>query len=102
MKYAFIWRHRKQFKIARLCGALGVSRSGFYDWLSRPESHHAVADRELLRQIRALHVQARQAYGAYYGNQKMGGSCPLSQHQGTVRFALSLVETWPSTCVTAY
>ena len=61
MKYAFIWRHRKQFKIARLCGALGVSRSGFYDWLSRPESRHAVEDRELLRQIRALHVQARQA-----------------------------------------
>ena len=65
MKYAFIWRHREQFKIARLCGALGVSRSGFYDWLSRPESRHAVEDRELLRQIRALHLQARQAYGAY-------------------------------------
>ena len=65
MKYAFIWRHRKQFKIARLCGTLGVSRSGFYDWLSRPESRHAVEDRELLRQIRALHLQARQAYGAY-------------------------------------
>ena len=65
MKYAFIWRHRKQFKIARLCGALGVSRSGFYDWLSRPESRHAAEDRELLRQIRALHLQARQAYGAY-------------------------------------
>ena len=54
MKYAFIWRHRKQFKMARLCGALGVSRSGFYDWLSRPESRHAVEDRELLRQIRDL------------------------------------------------
>lgn len=65
MKYAFIWRHRKQFKITRLCGALGVSRSGFYDWLSRPESRHAAEDRELLRQIRALHVQARQAYGAF-------------------------------------
>ena len=65
MKYAFIWRHRKQFKIARLCRSLGVSCSGFYDWLSRPESRHAVEDRELLRQIRALHLQARQAYGAF-------------------------------------
>lgn len=65
MKYAFVWRHRKQFRIARLCGALGVSRSGFYEWVNRPESRHAVEDRELLRCIRALHLQARQAYGAY-------------------------------------
>ena len=57
MKYAFIWRHRKQFKIARLCGALGVSRSGFYDWLNRPESRHAVEDRNLLQHIRALHLR---------------------------------------------
>jgi transposase InsO family protein len=65
VKYAFVWRHRWQFSIARLCSALGVSRSGFYDWLNRPESRHASEDRDLLRAIRALHVQARQAYGAY-------------------------------------
>lgn len=65
MKYAFVWRHRKRFKIARLCGALGVSRSGYYEWLNRPESRRASEDRELLRCIRALHLQARQAYGAY-------------------------------------
>lgn len=65
MKYAFVWRHRKQFSIARQCSVLGVSRSGFYEWLNRPESRHASEDRDLLRAIRALHVQARQAYGAY-------------------------------------
>lgn len=65
MKYAFVWRHRKQFKIVRLCSALGVSRSGFYEWLSRPESRHAARDQELLRSIRALHLKSRQAFGAY-------------------------------------
>jgi putative transposase len=65
VKYAFIRRHRKQFRIARLCVTLGVSRSGYYEWLDRPESRHAVQDRELLRCIRALHLQARQAYGSY-------------------------------------
>lgn len=65
MKYAFVWRHRKQFSIARQCSALGVSRSGFYEWLNRPESRHAAEDRVMLQCIRALHLQARQAYGAY-------------------------------------
>ena len=65
MKYAFIWRHHKRFRIARLCTTLGVSRSGYYEWLDRPQSRRAADDRELLRIIRALHLQARQAYGAY-------------------------------------
>jgi transposase InsO family protein len=65
MKYAFIWRHRNRFSIAGLCAALGVSRSGYYEWHTRPESRHAAQDRELLRHIRALHVEMRQAYGAY-------------------------------------
>ena len=65
MKYAFIREQRQQFTIARLCAALGMSRSGYYEWLSRPESRRATADRQLLERIRGLHVQSRQAYGAY-------------------------------------
>lgn len=65
MKYAFIQRHRKRHRIARLCAALGVSRSGYYEWLDRPESRRASEDRQLLQSIRALHMQSRQAYGAY-------------------------------------
>ena len=65
MKYAFIRQHRTRFKIARLCSVLGVSRSGYYEWLDRPESRRAAEDRQLLQSIRDLHMQARQAYGAY-------------------------------------
>lgn len=65
MKYAFIWRHVRLFKVARMCAVLGVSRSGYYEWRDRPESRRAASDRQLLQTIRALHVESREAYGAY-------------------------------------
>ena len=65
MKYAFVREHAKRFRLSRLCGALGVSRSGYYEWLDRPESLRAAEDRRLLEKIRALHLQSREAYGAF-------------------------------------
>ena len=65
MKYAFIRRHRKQFKDSPAVRDLGRVPQRLLRLADRPESRHAVEDRELLRQIRALHLQARQAYGAY-------------------------------------
>ena len=64
MKYAFIQRHAEQFPIARQCALLGVSRSGYYEWRGRPESHRAAGDRRLSREIRAVHLHSREAYGA--------------------------------------
>ncbi len=65
MKYAFIQRHAGRFRIAWQCAALGVSRSGYYEWRGRPESRRASADMLLLREIRAVHAHSREAYGAY-------------------------------------
>ncbi len=38
MKYASIKQHREIFSVSRQCAVLGVSRSGYYEWLGRPES----------------------------------------------------------------
>jgi putative transposase len=38
MKFAFIAKHRGIWPAGWLCGALGVSRGGFYAWLTRPRS----------------------------------------------------------------
>jgi putative transposase len=65
VKYAFIRDKGRPFKLARLCAVLGVSRSGYYEWLGRPESKRAIEDRLLLERIRTLHRQSREAYGAY-------------------------------------
>jgi transposase InsO family protein len=64
MKYAFIEKERLTHRIERLCGPVGVSRSGYYAWRSRPESRRARENRTLLLRIRQVHAKNREAYGA--------------------------------------
>ncbi|MDC4207138.1 MAG: IS3 family transposase (plasmid) [Candidatus Manganitrophus sp.] len=64
MRYAFIHAHRSTHPVERLCGAVGVSRSGSYAWRSRPESRRARQNRTLLLEIRRVHAENREAYGA--------------------------------------
>ena len=64
MKYAFMHEHIRQFSVTAMSRVLKVSRSGFYDWLSRPLSQRRQADVLLLSDIRRVHLEHRQAYGA--------------------------------------
>lgn len=64
MKYQFIQDHRHEHRVTVLCKALGIKRSSYYDWRSRPESRRAQADRSLLQQIRIIHTTSRGNYGA--------------------------------------
>lgn len=56
--------HEERFGLTRMCSALQVSRSGYYEWRERPESARALSDETLLVHIRRVHSQAREAYGA--------------------------------------
>ena len=64
MKYACLHTHRTPGRVARWCAALGISRSGYYAWRACPESRRARENRALLTRIRAVHTEAREAYGA--------------------------------------
>ena len=64
MKYAFIAQHRQQFHLSAMCRVLHVSRSGFYEWQGRSPSARTIANQQLLKQIRGVHEESRQAYGA--------------------------------------
>jgi putative transposase len=64
MKFGFIAKHRAIWPVAWLCRALGVSRSGFHAWLSRPPSARARADETPTIRIRASFVASDRAYGA--------------------------------------
>src|SRR5262245_54466622 len=63
-KYAFIKAHRSEFDTAVMCRVLGVSRSGFYEWLRKPLSDRALEDQRLLGLIRAAYVASHGVYGA--------------------------------------
>ena len=46
------------------CRVLNISRSGFYDWLGRPESPRELRNRELMKIIREIHAGSRGSYGS--------------------------------------
>jgi putative transposase len=62
--YRFIAAERANHPVALMCRVLGVSRSGFYDWCSRPPSKRELDDRSLTVQIRRIHLASRRTYGA--------------------------------------
>ncbi len=64
MKFGFIVKHRGIWPTAWLCEALGVSRGGFYAWLTRPPSQRACSDEALGAKIRASFLQSDRTYGA--------------------------------------
>jgi len=48
----------------RLCELLGVSRSGYYAWKSRPISAHKAYDNQLKAALAEHHHGFKRAYGA--------------------------------------
>lgn len=78
MKFGFIRTHCDEFSVVKLCQFMGVSRSGYYDWLHRKPSARAQANERLLEQIKRLHQQTRERYGAlkcWHALLKQGFAC---------------------------
>ncbi|MGB5606022.1 MAG: IS3 family transposase [Gammaproteobacteria bacterium] len=64
MRYTAIRRYRTQYSVRMMCRAMEVSRSGYYEWVSRPESARAQHHRALTEKIRSFHQASRDTYGA--------------------------------------
>jgi putative transposase len=62
VKFAFIAKHRGIWPAEWLCGALGVSRGGFYAWLTRPRSQRSRRDEELGAKVRASFLASDRTY----------------------------------------
>jgi putative transposase len=52
-----------EFTVSRMCQLLEVSRSGYYEWRSRPPSAHADAEQEVQDNIQHYCAQGRSTYG---------------------------------------
>lgn len=64
MSYEIIEANHEVGSVERLCGALGVSASGYYAWRSRPPSQRQQTDGVLLKAIQAAHQASRGLYGS--------------------------------------
>jgi putative transposase len=62
--YRFISAEKARTPVSVCCELLGVSRSGFYDWLRRPPSDRALSDAWLVERIKHIHAANRGVYGA--------------------------------------
>lgn len=59
-----MYANQAQFPVAIMATILGVFRSGFYARQQRLPSARAVADAKLTGEIKAIHDQSGESYGA--------------------------------------
>ena len=64
MMFSFVAKHRGIWPVALICEALGVSRSGFYAWLTREPSDRVRRDVVLTREVRRSFLDSDRTYGA--------------------------------------
>jgi putative transposase len=65
MKYQFIWRHRYDHRVKKMCQVLKVSRSSYYQWIMRIPSARAAETKRLLREIKEIHTASQmESYGS--------------------------------------
>jgi putative transposase len=64
MKYEFIEDHRSEFAVRRMCKALSVYESGYYQWKKRKKTARQLEDERLILVIRGIHEESKKTYGA--------------------------------------
>ena len=81
MKFEFIHAKRGDFPVAALCKVLGVSRTGYYDWIDREPSKREHEDFELVKEIKAIHASSRGTYGSPRIHRKLRRERPISRRR---------------------
>jgi len=64
VKFGFVARHRGIWPVAWICEALGVSRAGFYAWLTRSPSRRSRENEMLSTKVRQSFIDSDRTYGA--------------------------------------
>ena len=61
--FRLIDAEKASYPVTKLCRMLGVSKSGYYAWRSRPPSERRRQDALLTEKIREVHRRSREIYG---------------------------------------
>ena len=88
MRFDFVAKHRVAWPVRLICGTLGVSRSGFYAWLSRPRSQRSQADEVMGALVRQSFIGSDRTYGArrvWHDVLALGHPCGLHRIERLMR-----------------
>ncbi len=88
MRFDFVAKHRVVWPVGLICEALGVSRSGFYAWLSRPRSRRSQTDEVLGTLVRQSFIGSDRTYGArrvWHDVLALGHPCGLHRVERLMR-----------------
>lgn len=88
MKFGFVTKHRGIWPVGMMCEALGVSRSGFYAWLSRSPSRRRQADEVLGTHVHQSFLNSDRTYGArrvWHDVLALGQRCGLHRIERLMR-----------------
>ena len=88
MKFGFVAKHRGAWPVNLMCEALGVSRGGFYAWLTRPRSRRSRSDEVLGAQVHQSFVRSDRTYGArrvWHDVLEQGQACGLHRIERLMR-----------------
>ena len=61
--FRLIDAEKASYPVAMLCRMLGLSKSGYYAWRTRPPSKRSREDVNLTERIREIHSRSRETYG---------------------------------------
>jgi transposase InsO family protein len=70
MRFAFVQAHAAEYRVTTLCRVLGVSKAGYYAWVTRGPSRRAREDAALVAAIRGVHA-AHGGLGRTYGSPRV-------------------------------
>ncbi|RUP29429.1 MAG: IS3 family transposase [Curvibacter sp.] len=88
VKFGFVAKHRGAWPVNLMCEALGVSRGGFYAWLTRPRSLRSLSDEVLGAQVHQSFVRSDRTYGArrvWHDVLEQGQACGLHRIERLMR-----------------
>lgn len=89
MRFAFIAVHTQEFYVTTMCRVLQVSKAGYYAWVSRPPSAHAMDDAQLAETIKGIHGTSHRTYGSPRVHEELKA---LGQLHGEKRVARIMQE----------
>ena len=89
MSRRFVSEHAGEYPVKRLCELVELSRSSYYEWVTRPLSEHYLGDAWLANQIFDIHQASRRTYGS---PRVCGQLARHGGHHGRKRIARIMAE----------